>query len=319
MSNVLIGHYRLLEQIGTGGLGDVYRARDTRLGRTVAVKVPPAELVADPARREALLRQARAVARLSHPSIATLFDVGEDGDQPYLVFEYVPGESLNRVIGGHPLNPRRAVEIGIQLADGLADAHAQNLAHGDIRPETVMITPKDRAKLLDFGMAAFTRGGAAGAGQERETVDDIFALGCVLFEMLTGRQAFRHGTGEPAFRQSGISRAVPDELDPIVARALSPDPDARYLSAATLSAELRGVAAILDIRTAAREADILDVAPSRAHRGIVWLLALLVLGGALVGLWSWRDEVRTQWRRWFGPPAVASAFPTAEEFRPALR
>lgn len=298
----MIGHYKLLEQIGAGGLGDVYRARDTKLGRTVAVKFPKPDLTADPTRRAELLRQAREVARLSHPSIATLFDVGEDGDRLYLVFEYVPGELLSRVIGGHPLNPRRAIEFGVQLADALAEAHAENLVHGDLRSQTIIVTPKDRAKLLDFGMAAFTRGGAVRGGRAGDTGSDIFALGCILFEMLTGRQALPAEAGQPAPPPSTITRGVPAELDPIVTRALAPDPGARYQSAATLSAELRGVAAILDIRTAAQEAEFIDEAPSRAGRGIFWLVALLVLGGAIAGLWSWREQAQFLRRRWFGPP-----------------
>src|SRR5574341_2312294 len=153
-----IAHYKLLEQIGTGGLGDVYRARDTKLGRTVAIKFPPADLIADATRREALLSQARAITALSHPSIATLFDVGEHGERLYLVFEFVPGDPLFRVIGGRPIHPRRAVEFCIQLADALAEAHAVELIHGDIRPATIVVTPKERAKLLDFGMFSVTGG-----------------------------------------------------------------------------------------------------------------------------------------------------------------
>jgi serine/threonine protein kinase len=156
-----IAHYKLLGQIGTGGLGDVYRARDTRLGRTVAIKFPPTDLIEDPARREALLSQARTLTAISHPSVATLFEVGEDGERICLVFEFVPGDPLSTVIGGRPIHPRRTVEFGVQLADALAEAHALNLVHGDICPATIVVTPKDRAKLLDFGMAAFTRGGVA--------------------------------------------------------------------------------------------------------------------------------------------------------------
>jgi len=323
-------HYKLLERIGEGGLGDVYRARDTKLGRTVAVKFPPPDLTADAERRETLLHRARAVSRLSHPSIATLFDFGEDGDRVYLVFEYIPGDPLRVLISGHPLNSRRAVDFGIQLADALAEAHADGLVHGDVRPETIIVTPKERAKLLDFGLSAFTRGGIArGAAatddrsEHRRAVSpyqspeeasdgqadfdsDIFGLGCVLFEMLTGRQAFKAPGVAAAPVPSSIIRAVPVEIDAVIARLLDPNPTGRYQSAATLAADLRSVAAILDVRTAAQEAALVEEdTPGRLGRVVRWLVVLAVIGGAAAGLWAWRDQARSIWRRWFGPPPPA--------------
>lgn len=299
----MIGHYKLLEQIGSGSLGDVYRARDTRLGRTVAIKFPPPELTTDPDRREALLRHAERVSRLSHPGIATLFETGEDGERLYLVFEYVPGDSLNAVIGGRPLNARRAIELAIQLADALAEAHADEAIHGNIGPETIRVTPKDRAKLLDFGFAPCVAADAPGADVP-DPSSDILALGRVLFEMLTGRQPFATSSGQPAPLPSTIAPGIPAELEPIVARALAPDPQARYQTAATLSAELRGVAAILDIRTEANEAGRIDDRPSARSRLPAWVLLLLGLGVVAGGVWIQRDELNLQWRRWFGrPPA----------------
>jgi TolB-like protein len=340
-----VAHYKLLEQIGTGGLGDVYRARDTRLGRTVAIKFPPADLMADATRRDALLSQARVLTALSHPSIATLFDVGEHGDRIYLVFEFVPGEPLSHVIGGRPIHPRRAVEFGIQLADAMAEAHAVDLIHGDIRPANVVVTPKDRAKLLDFGMFAFTNGGAARAssaaagetarsqmaaayiapeeldGGQPDSRADIFALGCVLFEMLTGRQAFATGGRETTPVPSGSHRGVPAELDAIVGRMLARDPNARYQSAATIAAELRGVAAILDVRTATHEAEFTVASPSTSRRPAAWTMAVVLVGIATAALWGWRAEGALLWRRWFGapPPAVMVVMPfEAEGTMPAI-
>src|SRR5438876_6017388 len=184
-----LGHYKILDRIGAGGLGDVYRARDTRLGRTVAIKVPGAELQAGGDRREALLRDAQIASVLSHPNIAALFEIGDDDGRLFLVFEFVPGEPLKRVIEGRPLNVRRAVDLATQMADALAEAHALEIVHGDLRPETVMVTPKGNAKILDFGLVRWkktiTDQTVSGGSDHRV---DIEALGALLFEMLTGRK-----------------------------------------------------------------------------------------------------------------------------------
>ena len=284
----MVGHYKLLEQIGSGRLGDVYRARDTKLGRTVAIKFPPPELVTNPDRHDALVRHVERVLRLSHPSIATLFEVGEESGRPYLVFEYVPGDSLAAVVGGQPLNARRAIEFGVQLADALAEAHAEELFHGDIRAETIRVTPKDRVKLLDFGFAPYL----APEAREVDAPDpggDLFALGRVLFEMLTGGQSVATSSGGPAPRASSAAGGgIPAELEPIVARALASNPQARYQTAATFSAELRGVAAILDIRTAASEAGLIDDRPTAVNRLAMWVLLFLVLAAIAGGAWIWR-------------------------------
>src|SRR5213594_968991 len=124
-----LAHYRILERIGAGGMGEVYRARDTRLGRTVAVKVLPATVANDSERRERFLREARASAALSHPNIAALYEIGEDQGHLFLAFEYVPGETLQTVVAGRPLNPRRAIDFATQIADALAEAHAEGIVH----------------------------------------------------------------------------------------------------------------------------------------------------------------------------------------------
>ena len=155
-----LGQYRILDRIGSGGLGEVYRARDTRFGSTVAIKVLPADLTSDSERREQLLSDARAAAALSHPNIATLYEIGEDQGHLFLVFEFVPGQTLKSIIGGRPMNPRRAIDLGVQIADALADAHAVDIVHGDLKPGNVIVTPKGNAKVLDFGLAGWTCGGS---------------------------------------------------------------------------------------------------------------------------------------------------------------
>src|SRR3990172_9169815 len=152
-----IAHYNLLDRIGERSFGEVYRARDTRYGRTVALKL----IAAGPrgARRDAFPDAARAAATLSHPNIAALFDVGEQDGDCYLAYEFATGGAPAREIAGRSMNPRRALGIAVQVADALADAHAQGLLHADLRPGTIIVTEKGNAKVLDCGMATWTRGG----------------------------------------------------------------------------------------------------------------------------------------------------------------
>ena len=311
-----LGHYKILDRIGSGGMGEVYRARDTRLGRTVAIKVLPAAVADDPDRRERFLREARAAAALSHPNIAALYEIGEENGQLYLVFEFVPGEPLSKVIAGRPLNPRRAMQFAAQVADGLADAHAAGIVHRDIKPDNIVITPKGNAKVLDFGLAVWTAGGAArehaaqaittiatGAGaalgtlaymspeQARgEAVDertDIFSLGVALYEMLTGSRPFQGATpaalvlqvvDKPVPPPSTINRGVPKELDAVVARALEKDPAARFDSAATLAAELRAVDRETQDSPARTDVVVAPAAVTRPRPSrIGWVLASVAL------------------------------------------
>src|SRR5262245_33700236 len=168
-----LGHYRILDRLGAGGIGDVYRARDTRVGRTVVIKILRAEIAADPAARERFLEDARAAERLSHPNIASLEEIGEDQGRVYLVFEFASGDTLRGLVAGKPLNPRRAIDYAVQIADALADIHAQGLIHRDLKPDNIIITSKGAAKLLDVGLSQWTAGGAARlkAATAPETLD----------------------------------------------------------------------------------------------------------------------------------------------------
>jgi serine/threonine-protein kinase len=269
-----IGHYKVLERIGEGGLGEVYRARDTRLGRTVAVKLPGPDLQADSERVQALSNDARAASILSHPNIAALYEIGSDGGRLFLVFEFVPGEPLKRVIAGRPLNVRRAVNLAAQVADALADAHALELVHGGLTSDTIMVTPKGNAKILDFGFARWSSRRAPAGFDQRA---DISALGAVLFEMLTGRPPV------PGAASAGSS--VPPELGEIVARALDSRGEAAYEAAATCAAELRSVAAMLDVRAGAAEPGR-EVRPRGSRGSRAWIIvAAVVVLAALAALW----------------------------------
>src|SRR5581483_8992416 len=275
-----LGKYTLLDRIGAGGLGDVYRARDTQHGRTVAIKVVPDAIARDPEKRARLAADANAASALSHPNIAALYELGEDRDHLYLAFEFVPGETLKAAIAGRPMNPRHAAEHGVQIADALADGHGAGIIHRDIRPDTIMITPKGSAKILDFGLSSWTWGGterdaiaargyASGAaasiaaymspeqlqGLPVDHRTDIFSFGLVLFEMLTGRRPFgatatsRDVLVKPAPAPSTLKRDLRTDFDAVVARALAKKPEERYEAAATLAAELRSIAAVLDVRS----------------------------------------------------------------------
>jgi non-specific serine/threonine protein kinase len=337
-----LGQYKILDRIGAGGMGEVYRARDTRLGRTVAIKVLPAGVADDPDRRGRFMQEARATAALSHPNIAALYEIGEDQGHIFLVFEFVPGDTLKTAIAGHPLNVRRAIDLAVQIADALAEAHAEGIVHRDIKPGNIIVTPKGAAKILDFGLATWTAGGvereaaatmlatSAGTtlgtlaymspeqalGEKVDERTDIFSLGIVLFEMLTGRLPFIGSTPTALALQivqaqppvpSALNPSLPRELDGVVAKALAKSLELRYESAATLGAELRSIAAILDVRTETTEA--IRVAPAgRGRPGTgAWLMTAIVLASLGVAAWQ-RAPIARAWHRAFGPspaPVIA--------------
>ncbi len=190
-----------------------------------------------------------------------LFEIGEEAGERFVVFEFVQGQPLAAIVNGRALHVRRALEFGINLADALADAHAAEMMHGDIRPDTIMITPKDRAKFMNFGLSRFTAGGMARitnaaayvspeelAGQPADGRSDIYSLGAVMFQMLTGRQRAR------GLVLSGLNPTVPQEVEQLIGRMLAANVEHRAQSAAAVAAELRSIAAILDTRTEAAEA-----------------------------------------------------------------
>jgi serine/threonine-protein kinase len=267
-----LGHYRILDRIGVGTLGEVFRARDTRLGRTVAVKLPGPELQADRERVERLTHDARIATVLSHPNIAALYEIGDDAGRLFLVFEFVPGEPLTRLIAGRPINVRRAVDLATQVADALADAHALEQVHGGLTTDTVIVTPKGNAKILDFGFARWTSRPVG----ELTPQSDIRALGAVLFEMVTGRP--------PGAASRGT--AVPPELDEVVSKALESRGDRGYEAAAACAGALRAVAVNLDTRAAS--ADPPQVRPLRADRrpwGWMIAVAVAIVVAVLVAIW----------------------------------
>jgi TolB-like protein len=341
-----LGYYKLLDRIGAGGLGEVYRARDTRTGRTVVIRLLPEDLVADPVRRAAFLESARRAAHLSHPNVAALFEIGEDGTHLFLVYEHVAGEGLPVVLADRPMPARRAVEFAIQLADALAEGHAQGLVHGDLRPDKILVTKTGHAKLLDFGIAAFGSGGAArralpeglasGAlppsvpveymapeqvlGATGDARTDVFCLAVVIHEMLTGRPPFKAAKPDetaiailrtPAPSAAQLAADVPPQVDRAVQRALGKSLESRPQSAAEFAAALRQAAESLASPDAARPEDI-DAAASRGPAARRWLFAAIIVA-ALGGVaWLSSDALARTWRLWFvaPPPPIVALVPS---------
>jgi Tol biopolymer transport system component len=271
-----LGPYEILAQIGAGGMGEVYRARDTRLGRDVALKILPEEVSGEPQRVIRFEREARAASALNHPNIISVYDVGREGETAYIVSELVDGESLRHAIAQGPLAARRVIEIATQMAEGLAAAHAAGIVHRDLKPENVMLTRDGRVKILDFGLAwqAFSSPGGhpettptqpvvtnPGAvlgtvgymspeqvrAQVADTRSDIFSAGVIVYEMLTGRRAFT-GASSVEVMHAILKNDPPDieapispGLDRIVRRCLEKEPARRFQSAADLGFAIQAV------------------------------------------------------------------------------
>ena len=273
----VIGHYHVLDRLGTGGIGELYRARDSRLGRTVAVRVVSDEIASDPDRCARLLSAVRSAATLSHPNIAAVYEVGEDRGLPYLALEFVPGEPLTRLMGGHAMNLRRSIGLAIQIADALAEAQAVGLHHGYLTPAKITVTPKGGIKILDFGFAQFPE-----SARSAEPVADLKSLGTVLCGLLPRQSASRLAP-TASIAMAPLERA---EVDRIVRKLLEADGAGGYESAATVAAELRAVAAMLDERPTAGQPPV--VARGQTSRRVMrrWFVVVLVLLGVAAAVWT---------------------------------
>jgi serine/threonine protein kinase len=273
-----LGHYRIVEKIGEGGMGEVYRAHDERLDRDVAVKVLPASMAQDPERIARFEREAKAVAKLEHPNILAIYDFGTEEDVSYSVTELLEGETLRERLEGGALGWRKAAEVGASIADGMAAAHGAGIIHRDLKPDNVFLTSDGRVKILDFGLARdvaatapdethsptvsrYTDPGAvmgtAGymspeqvRGEPADQRSDIFTLGSVLYEMATGSRGFARETAaetmtailreEPAELPDSVA-ALPLELERTIRRCLEKRPESRFQSASDLAFALRSL------------------------------------------------------------------------------
>lgn len=290
----MIAHYNLLERLEPSGPGDLFRARDTHRGRTVAIRLLPGDATPGTSDREGLIAQARALVPLSHPNITTLFDAGEHEKRVFVAFEFLRGQSLRAEMAGRPMNPRRALELAIQITDAVAEAHASGFVHGGLSPESVMVTSKGHAKIPTFHLASqvgfdASRGEQAlhdydapeeARGEQADDRSDIYSIGAVLYEMLTTRRPHHRGASAP----SAANARVPPELDAIALKALSPNPASRFQSAVVLAGELRAIAAMLDARDLSDD----ETPSARPSSKLVPVLAaggLLLAAGAALAWW----------------------------------
>ena len=310
-----LGPYEIVSALGAGGMGEVYRAHDTRLGRDVAIKVLPEDLSSDPDLKARFEREARAISALSHPHICHLYDIGSQDGTDYLVMELLEGESLQRHLERGPLPLAQALQYGIEIAQALEAAHKNGIVHRDLKPGNVMLT-KSGAKLLDFGLAKPVQGlGAMASGSvatmsrpltqegkivgtfqymapeqvqglEADARTDIFALGAVLYEMLTGKRAFVGKTQisvmsailekEPEPISTGRP-LTPVSLDHVIQRALAKDPEERWQSAADVKAELKWIATSGRPPEAAKPHTPSRIVPALAAACILLIAALAAI------------------------------------------
>ena len=345
-----LGPYEIVSPIGAGGMGEVYRARDTRLGREVAIKVLPAGKGTDEKALARFEREAQAIAALSHPNVLAIHDYGHDDDVVYTVSELLEGETLGQRLASGALPLRKAIETGTRIAHGLAAAHGRGVVHRDLKPENVFLTQDGQVKILDFGLAKFgepepesvdatdrtmTRApGYTDPGTVMGTVGymapeqvrglptdhraDIFTLGAILYEMISGRRAFAGETPadtssailnqEPA-ELSELDRDVPPSVEMVIHHCMEKNPEERFQSA-------RDLAFALDrLSTASVATGPMTAGPSvrpRSRSGLIAVLALVAIvaaaaGAYLVGKGSKSDAVPSFHRLTFRNGSIRSA------------
>jgi serine/threonine protein kinase len=298
-----VAHYRILQELGSGGMGIVYKAEDLRLGRSVAIKFLPDQWSKHPDALERFRIEARAASALNHPHICTIYDIGEHDGRPFIVMEYLQGETLKDRIQGTPLRTEEILDLGIQIADALRAAHTQRIIHRDVKPTNVFVTAENQAKILDFGLAKFADQTSAGldsttAGKDRTTPGtalgtlaymspeqaraeeldertDLFSFGAVLYEMASGVQAFT-GTSTAVIYDAILNRtptlarrlnpSIPIDLNRIIEKTLEKEPRFRYQHASEVRADLERLRRDLTSRSmVADQAEIEIEAGPRRH------------------------------------------------------
>jgi serine/threonine protein kinase/tetratricopeptide (TPR) repeat protein len=305
-----LSHYHITQQIGAGGMGVVYRARDEQLERDVAIKVLPAGILADDTARKRFRKEALALAKLNHPNIATIYEFGSQDGIDFLVAEYIPGTTLDEKLRGGSPTPKESIALGLQIAQGLAAAHEQGVIHRDLKPGNLRITPDGRLKILDFGLAQLMpQGGnpdvAVTLTQSQQVVGtlpymapeqlrgepcdprtDIWAVGAVLYEICTGHRPFPERAApalidcilnQPPQRPSSLNRKLPAGLEMVILKALDKDPARRYQSTRELGVDLERLAAgNVPVATGRARPSLSVLAP---------LFLLVIIAGTVGGYW----------------------------------
>ena len=342
-----LGPYEVVAPLGAGGMGEVYRARDPRLGRDVAIKVLPAGLAQDAERLRRFEQEARAVGALNHPYILAIFDTGSHEGSPYVVSELLEGQTLRDRLAGGPLVVRKAVEIAVQIARGLGAAHEKGIVHRDLKPENVFLTRDGHVKILDFGLAKLmepfgeddssalatrTRGTDAGtvlgtAGYmspeqvRAQAVDhrsDLFSLGAVLYEMLSGRRAFKRDTSADTMAailneeppdMTAVNPALPPALARIVQHCLEKDRDERFASARDLAFDLQSLSE--------SGSGPGRIAAARGGRGVWrWSIALLLWSAAVAAVSFWLGRTGESMHPSYRPLTFRRGTVTSARFSP---
>src|SRR5262245_53646943 len=310
-----IGHYQIISLVGKGGMGHVYRARDTKLDRVVALKILPEEMSADSERMRRFVREAKAASALNHPNVAHIYEIGEAEGVNFIAMEYVEGQTLAAKINGRPLAASEIVGIGSQIADALDEAHGKGITHRDIKPANVMLSERGRVKVLDFGLAKITQSStqvvvsdistmaktAPGVvmgtvpymspeqalGREVDHRSDLFSLGILLYEMTTGRAPFAGAnTSETLDRilhsqpeaMARFNYDVPAEFERIVRKCLEKERERRYQSARDLLVDLKNLKR--DSNSTIRPAIKAETRTSKAKQRTLLALGIIIVAGA---------------------------------------
>ena len=317
-----LGPYEILAPIGAGGMGEVYKARDERLKRDVAIKVLPAELAADPERRTRFEREARAASALSHPNILTIYDIGAANQTVYIAMELIEGGTLKDLTASGPVPIRKFLELATQIAEGLSAAHAAGIVHRDLKPANVMVSKHGYAKILDFGLAKLvtpesdevsglqtaagdaTRPGMVmgtvgymspeqASGRPTDFRSDQFSFGSILYEMATGKRAFERGTTAETLTAiireepepvSQLNARIPAPVRWLVERCLSKDPEDRFGTTKDLARDLAAVRDHLSEAPVSAEVTGQHAAPVKTRRGLGPVLVAAAVVAAAVGI-----------------------------------